>query len=56
MKWTQKPITWGGYFKLAGVAVLISAVFSAISLINLYGVDIKGILKEKFSRKKPEQD
>lgn len=28
-KWTEKPITWGGYFKLAGVCYVIGMMIAA---------------------------
>lgn len=34
-KWTEKPVTWGGYFKLCGVMTVIGTIISAISWIAL---------------------
>lgn len=32
----NKPITWGAYFKLAGVCTLISMAFTGASLYKIY--------------------
>lgn len=36
VKWTQKPMTWGGYFKFAGISALISLVLGFLSLIPMF--------------------
>lgn len=33
VKWTQKPMTWGGYFKFAGISALVSLVLCIPSMI-----------------------
>lgn len=34
----NKPITWGGYFKLSGICALVGAIISgaSIALLNAY--------------------
>ena len=34
----NKPITWGGYFKLSGISALVGAIISgaSIALLNAY--------------------
>lgn len=34
-KWTEKPMTWGGFFKLCGILTVIGMIVSAISCIAL---------------------
>lgn len=36
VKWTQKPMTWGGYFKFAGISAVISLLISFASLIPMF--------------------
>lgn len=36
VKWTQKPMTWGGYFKFAGISAVISLLISCASLIPMF--------------------
>ncbi|MBM6886505.1 hypothetical protein [Pseudoflavonifractor phocaeensis] len=35
-KWTEKPITWGGYLKFCGVFTVISTIISAVYCIALF--------------------
>ena len=35
-KWTERLVTWGGYFKLCGVLTVISTIFGALYCIALY--------------------
>lgn len=35
-KWTEKPITWGGYLKFCGVFTVISTIISAVCCIALF--------------------
>lgn len=35
-KWTEKPITWGGYLKFCGVFTVISMIISAVYCIALF--------------------
>jgi len=34
-KWTEKPVTWGGYLKLSGIVTVIGAIFSAVYIIAM---------------------
>ena len=34
-KWTEKPVTWGGYLKLSGIVTVIGAIFSAVYILSL---------------------
>lgn len=41
-KWTEKPVTWGGYLKLCGIVSVISLIGSAIyciALKHVFGFD-----------------
>lgn len=33
VKWTQKPMTWGGYFKFAGISAVVSILITVVSMI-----------------------
>ena len=44
----NKPITWGSYIKLAGIAVGIYSVGMGIYLAELYGIPEK--IKAKFKK------
>lgn len=35
-KWTEKPVTWGGYLKLSGIVTVIGAIFSAVYIIAMF--------------------
>ena len=35
-KWTEKPVTWGGYLKLSGIVTVIGAIFSAVYIIAFH--------------------
>lgn len=35
-KWSQKPMTWGGYAKLCGVCYIISLLFSLVYYIAFW--------------------
>ena len=35
-KWTEKPVTWGGYLKLSGIVTVIGAIFSAVYNIAMF--------------------
>lgn len=35
-KWTEKPITWGGYLMLSGVLTVISTIVGAVYCIALF--------------------
>ena len=35
-KWTEKPVTWGGYLKLRGIVTVIGAIFSAVYIIAMF--------------------
>lgn len=37
-KWTEKPITWGGYFKLAGVCYVIGMMIAAYYWITAFDI------------------
>lgn len=50
MKWTKKPITWGGYLKLCGITTLISMVITGISVVRIYWDEISGFFERKFER------
>lgn len=34
-KWTEKPVTWGGYLKLSGIVTVIGAIFSAVYTMTI---------------------
>ena len=34
----KKPITWGAYFKLCGVSMVLSALFTAFAWLNAFGL------------------
>lgn len=36
VKWTDKPMTWGGYFKFAGISAVISVLLTIAGLIPWY--------------------
>lgn len=40
-EWSKKPITWGGYMKLCGVACLISAIFYSGVVVYTYFDELK---------------
>lgn len=43
-KWTDKPITWGGYLKLCGVCYVISMMMVAYYWITAFDIHpIEGI-------------
>lgn len=33
MKWTKKPVTWGGYAKFATICVVISGIITFVSWV-----------------------
>ena len=35
-KWTEKPVTWGGYLKLSCIVTVIGAIFSAVYIIAMF--------------------
>ena len=49
-KWTEKPVTWGGYLKLSGIVTVIGAIFSAVYIIAMFepawwiGIDRKSVV------------
>lgn len=45
-KWTEKPITWGGYAALCAVSFIISMVMSVYYYIAWFEPDWWGRLKE----------
>lgn len=54
-KWTEKPITWGGYFKLAGVCYIIGMVIAAyywIAAFDIHPIEsIKDAIHRRFGKK-----
>lgn len=48
-KWTEKPITWGGYFKLAGVCYIIGMVIAAFDIHPIES--IKDAIHRRFGKK-----
>lgn len=57
-KWTEKPITWGGYFKLCGVVYVISLIFSAVYCVALFRpawwVSFKETASKLFTKRWPK--
>lgn len=51
----DRPVTWKGYLKLAGVVSVVYAIGFAIWAIKLYWDDIKDWFKEKFTKKESEK-
>lgn len=58
-KWTEKPITWGGYLKLAGVCSIISLMMSAYYLFAAFDIHpierIKETIHQRFSKETAEE-
>lgn len=58
-KWTEKPITWGGYLKLAGVCSIISLMMTAcywIAVFDIHPIEsIKGAIHRRFSKETAEE-
>lgn len=54
-KWTEKPITWGGYFKLAGVCNVIGMMIAAyywIAAFDIHPIEsIKDAIHRRFWKK-----
>lgn len=54
-KWTEKPITWGGYFKLAGVCYFIGMMIAAYYWITAFDIhpieSIKDAIHRRFWKK-----
>lgn len=41
-KWKEikdKPVTWGGYAKLCGIAMAAGTIVSAVNVVSIIGVD-----------------
>ncbi len=51
-EWMNKPITWGGYFKLTGICAVAGAIFSVISCVMVcepdWWVAAKDFVKGRF--------
>ena len=51
-KWTEKPITWGGYLKLCGVVCVISVIAGFVwyiaSFEPVWWASFKGKAKQLF--------
>ena len=58
-KWTEKPITWGGYLKLAGVCSIISLMMSAYYLFAAFDIhpieSVKEAIHRRFSKETAEE-
>ena len=58
-KWTEKPITWGGYFKLAGVCYVIGMMIAAyywITASDIHPIErIKETIHQRFSKETAEE-
>ena len=58
-KWTEKPITWGGYLKLVGVGSIISLMMSAYYLFTAFDIHpierIKETIHQRFSKETAEE-
>lgn len=54
-KWTEKSITWGGYFKLAGVCYVIGMMIAAYYWITAFDIhpieSIKDAIHRRFWKK-----
>lgn len=53
-RWTQKPITWGGYLKLCGVCYIISMMIAAFYWCAAFEIhpirSIKGTIQKRFGK------
>lgn len=57
--WLAKPITWGGYLKLCGVAMVFSIITSIATYFYIYYDGFKDwvdSIVEKFQRKSNEEE
>lgn len=54
-KWTEKPMTWGGYFKLCGILYAISLIFSAAYWIAWFKpswcTNFKEVIRKSFVKR-----
>jgi len=58
-KWTEKPVTWGGYAKLCVVCYVVSAIYCTIYYIAVLRPSLwngfKEFVKKPFTRKPREE-
>lgn len=50
MKWTKKPMTWGGYAKFCGITTLISMVITGGYCVYLFWGNISNFFVSKYRR------
>ena len=50
MKWTKKPITWGGYAKFCGISTLISVVITGAYFVYAFWDNISYFFVNKYKR------
>jgi len=51
-EWTKKPITWGGYFKFAGVMTLISVLITGATYVFYFWDEVSTFFTNKFEQVK----
>lgn len=58
-KWSEKPVTWGGYLKLSGVCFVISTLIAACYEIWYFEIHpikkVKEVIHTRFGRKTDEE-
>lgn len=58
-KWTEKPITWGGYLKFGCVCSVISMMITAYYYIKLFEIhpieSIKEAIHRRFGKETAEE-
>lgn len=50
MKWSSKPVTWGGYVKFSAFVTLITAVLVGVKLVCTFWTEIKEFFEIRFKR------
>jgi len=58
-KWTEQPLTWGGYTLLCGVGTIVGAIYGvccyAVLCQPAWWVKLKEFIKRSFTRKIDEE-
>ena len=50
MEWTKKPITWGGYFKFAGIMTLIGVLITGATYVVIFWDNILEFCDDKLDK------